>query len=65
MKMDTPGLSMLEKSLNFWGFQTAPSSITHPEKEEKWDARQETAGVRARNKEAAKQGRVSPFGTSP
>ena len=51
MKNDRAGASMLAQQLAFFGIQPAPQSVTHPERGEAWQMRQDMLAVRKRNKE--------------
>lgn len=62
MKERASGATMWDQQLAFWGIQPAPASIVNPAKGEAYQARQEKIGLRARQREIERQGRVSlPF----
>ena len=50
-KLEQQKAPALDQALAFWGIQPAPQSITNPEKEEAWQARQNAIGVKKRNRE--------------
>lgn len=57
-KLEGQGAGRVEQALAFWGIQPAPASITDPARGQAWQARQDKAGLRARAKEDATQGRL-------
>ena len=51
MKNDRAGASMMAQQLAFFGIQPAPQSVTHPERGEAWQIRQDMLAIRKRAKE--------------
>jgi hypothetical protein len=61
-RMHEENADSLTQALSFWGFQSAPKSITAPERGERWQQLQNRKGWHARQKEP---GRVSIFDAAP